>query len=147
VGRSEPDPIDVAARALRHRDRTRAQVSERLARAGVDDERREDALETLERVGYVDDARYALTRAAALAARGQGDEAIRYDLEGSGAAADAVEAAVASLEPEADRARAIVARAGRSARTAAQLARKGFSEESIEAAVGWEIAGAGGDGI
>jgi regulatory protein len=144
---SEPDPIDVAARALRHRDRTRAQVSERLARAGIDDERREDALDTLERVGYVDDARYAANRAAALAARGQGDAAIRYDLEGSGASPGVVAAAVASLEREADRARAIADRAGRTARTAAQLARKGFSEESIEAAVGWEIAGAGGDGI
>jgi regulatory protein len=143
----DPDPIDVAARALRHRDRSRAQVAERLAQAGVDTERREDALDTLERVGYVDDRRYAANRAAALAARGQGDEAIRFDLESSGAQADAVEAALAALEPEAGRACAIASRAGRTAKTAAQLARKGFSEESIEAAVGCDIAGADEGGV
>jgi len=52
-------PIEIAARALRHRDRSRRQLDERLARAGVDEARRAEALETLERVGYVDDGRYA----------------------------------------------------------------------------------------
>lgn len=137
----EKDPIDVAARALRHRDRSRAQVSERLARAGVDSEQRADALELLERVGYVDDARFAANRATALAARGLGDEAIRHDLEASGVAAEALEAAFDALEPEVDRARSIAAASGRTARTAAQLARKGFSEDSIETAVGTDIAG------
>jgi regulatory protein len=137
----EKDPLDVAARALRHRDRSRAQVSERLARAGVDDERREEALETLERVGYVDDARYASNRAAALAARGLGDAAIRHDLEASGVAAESLEEALAALEPEVERARAIALAQGRTARTAAQLARKGFSEDAIETAIGAEIAG------
>ncbi len=143
----EPDPIDVAARALRHRDRSRAQVSERLARAGVGDEQRENALDTLARVGYVDDARFAANRAATLAARGLGDEAIRHDLDGSGVPAEAADAALAGLEPEAARARAIAERTGRTAKTAAQLARKGFSEESIEAAVGWEIAGGSAGGV
>ena len=142
---AEPDPIDVAARALRHRDRSRAQVAERLARAGVGDAARDEALDTLERVGYVDDARYAANRAAALAERGQGDAAIRHDLKAAGVPAEAAAAAVAVLVPEADRARAIAARDGRTARTAAQLARKGFSEESVEAAVGYDVA-AGGDG-
>ena len=53
------DPIDLAARALRHRDRSRSQVDERLARAGVEDDRRADALDALERIGYVDDVRFA----------------------------------------------------------------------------------------
>jgi SOS response regulatory protein OraA/RecX len=53
------DPIGVAARALRHRDRSRRQIEERLARAGVEDDRRADALDALERIGYVDDARFA----------------------------------------------------------------------------------------
>ena len=139
----QPDPLDVAARARRHRDRSPAQVAERLARAGVTDAKADDALETRERVGDVDDARFAANRASALAARGMGDEAIRHDLEAAGVQADE---ALAGLEPEADRARAIAARLGRTARTAAQLARKGFSEESIEAAVGPDVAGgAGGD--
>src|SRR4051795_1480182 len=88
---AEPDPIDVAARALRHRDRSRAQVAERLARAGVDDQQGVDALDTLERVGYVDDGRYAANRAAALAERGFGDAGIRHDLEQAGVQAEALE--------------------------------------------------------
>jgi regulatory protein len=136
----EPDPIDVAARALRHRDRSRAQVDARLARAGVGEEQREEALDTLERVGYVDDSRFALTRAAALAARGHGDLAIRHDLEEAGVGAEQVAAALAGLEPESERARAVAARLGRTAKTAAQLARKGFSEEAVEAAIGPEFA-------
>lgn len=137
------DPLEVAARALRHRDRSRAQVAQRLERAGVDPVQQEEALETLERVGYVDDARFAAGRAAALAGRGLGDAAIRHDLEASGAAAEAVEAALAALVPEPARAAAIAQRAGRTAKTAAQLTRKGFSPESVESAVGWEIAGDG----
>ena len=138
--RREPDPIDVAARALRHRDRSRAQVDARLARAGVGEEEREEALETLERVGYVDDARFAQARAAALAARGLGDLAIRHDLEQAGVGAERVAAAVAGLEPESERARAVASRLGRTAKTAAQLARKGFSEDAIGAAIGSEFA-------
>ena len=41
----EQDPIDLAARALQHRDRSRREVEERLARAGIDEDRRNDALE------------------------------------------------------------------------------------------------------
>lgn len=142
---ADKDPIDVAARALRHRDRSRKQIADRLARAGIGDVRSEEALETLERVGYVDDGRYAANRAAALAARGLGDAAIRHDLEAAGVAAEAAEEAVAGLAPEAERARAIAARTGRTAETAGQLARqlarKGFGEDAIEAAVGLDVGG------
>lgn len=138
---AEPDPLEVAARALRHRDRSRSQVDERLARAGVDEEQRTEALETLERMGYVDDARFAATRAAALAARGLGDAAIRHDLESGGVTPELAEEALAALEAEADRARAIATRSGRTAKTAAQLARKGFGEDAIESAVGLDVAG------
>ena len=55
----ERDPVELAARALQHRDRSRRELDERLARAGVGDSERADALDTLERVGYVDDARFA----------------------------------------------------------------------------------------
>jgi SOS response regulatory protein OraA/RecX len=83
-------------------------------------------------VGYVHDGRYAAARAEALAARGYGDEAIRHLLGTDGVGAQQVEAALAALAPEQERAARIVARRGASARTAAQLARKGFAPETIE---------------
>ena len=132
---AEPDPIEIAARALRHRDRSRAQIAARLERAGVDDERSAEALETLERVGYVDDARFTAARAATLAARGLGDAAIRDDLEANAIDAETVAEALASLTPEAERATAIAEAEGRTVKTAARLSRRGFSEESIEAAL------------
>jgi regulatory protein len=133
---ADPDPIELAARALQHRDRSRQQLDERLARAGVDDAKRAEALETLERVGYVDDKRYALARATALAQRGYGDEGIRHLLEADGIPPAAVMGALAGLEPERQRAADLVARLGPGAKTAAHLGRKGFGEDAVEAAAG-----------
>ncbi len=136
----ERDPIDLAARALQYRDRSRRELDDRLSRAGVGDAERADALETLERVGYVDDARFAAARAEALAGRGYGDEAIRDDLERHGIAAAGAAEAIAGLDPELERARGLVERLGRSLKTAQYLARKGFGEESLETAVGSDVA-------
>jgi len=136
----EQPPLELAARALRSRDRSRRELDERLAKAGVDDEARAETLDTLERVGYVDDARFAGLRAATLAARGYGDEAIRHDLAEHRIAPAVVNEAVAGLEPEVERARRLVARLGRSRKTAGQLARKGFGQDALEAALGTEIA-------
>src|SRR5690349_2138433 len=106
------DPIDLAARALRHRDRSRSQIDERLARAGVEDDRRADALDALERIGYVDDARFAGQRAQSLADRGYGDDAIAALLAADGVGLEAAGEAVAALRPETERAAEIVARLG-----------------------------------
>jgi SOS response regulatory protein OraA/RecX len=135
------EPLDVAARALRHRDRSRRQVDERLARAGVEDDQRADALTALERIGYVDDARFAGQRASSLADRGYGDDAIRALLAADGIAPDIAGEAVGALRPEAERAAEIVASLGASPRTAARLARKGFGEDTVEAAAGAFAAG------
>lgn len=137
------DPIELAARALGRHDRSRRELDDRLARAGVAEPDREQALETLERIGYVDDSRVAAARAEALASRGQGDDAIQVDLESRGIAATIVEQALAALEPEALRAAAIADRLGRTPKTAAHLRRKGFSEDSVESALGGEIAAGG----
>ena len=136
-----PDPIELAATSLARGDRTRRELDERLERAGIDAEERETALETLERVGYVDDARVAVLRAEALAARGQGDEAIRFDLERRGLAAEHVEAALAALQPEAERARELAEQLGPTPKTLSQLRRKGFAADSLESAFGDVIAG------
>ena len=130
------DPIDLAARALRHRDRSRSQLDERLARAGVEDDRRADALDALERIGYVDDARFAGQRAASLAERGYGDDAISALLAADGVPPELAGEAVGALRPESERAAEIVASLGASPRTAARLARKGFGEDAVEAAAG-----------
>jgi regulatory protein len=106
----------------------------------VSDEERADTLDTLERVGYVDDARFAAARAAALAGRGYGDDAIRHDLETRGIDAECADEAIGVLDSERERARALVERLGRSVRTAQQLARKGFGQESLEAALGADVA-------
>jgi regulatory protein len=141
----DPDPLLHATRALQHRDRSAREIDERLARAGVGDEARADALETLERLGYLDDERFATGRADALAARGHGDASIRADLAAHGVAAELVETAIGALEPEAERARALVARHGVSARTARRLAARGFAPEAVEAALGGNVAADGAE--
>ena len=135
----DADPIDIAAKALRHGDRSRHAIDERLARAGVDEEARAESLATLERLCYVDDSRFASGRAAALAARGYGDAYIRFELERHGAKADSAARALAALEPESDRAREQLARFGATPQTLqkalARLSRKGFADESLEGIV------------
>jgi SOS response regulatory protein OraA/RecX len=91
-------------------------------------------------MGYLDDGRFALARAEALAARGQGDEAIQHDLAERGIECGIVTAALAALEPERERAASVAARLGRSPKTVALLARRGFDADSIEAAVGPDVA-------
>jgi SOS response regulatory protein OraA/RecX len=125
-----------AARALGPRERSRLALEERLARAGVPAATREEALETLERVGLVDDARTAVRRAEALAERGFGDAAIRYDLEQEGIAPELVEEALAGLDPERERARALVERRGADVRTGRWLSARGFDPATVEDSLG-----------
>ena len=123
--------IELAVRALRTRDRSAAELDARLARRGVGDAEREQTLETLERIGYVDDERFARTRAEQLAARGSGDALIRHDLESRGIADEAVEDALAELEPERERAARIVTQRGRSVKTVRYLASRGFGDDAL----------------
>ena len=139
----EPDavetaPLDLAIRTLRFRDRSAAEVAARLEQRGVGEAEREQALETLERIGYLDDERFARTRAEQLAGRGSGDALIRDDLERRGIAVELVDAALDALEPERERAARIVDRRGRSVKTARYLASRGFDAESVAALVAAE---------
>ena len=133
-----PDAVETALRALRFRDRTTAELDARLEQRGVGEAEREQALETLERIGYVDDERFARSRAERLAERGSGDALIRDDLERRGVAAEIVEAALAELEPERSRAARIVERRGPGEKTARYLAGKGFGEDALEGIVARE---------
>jgi regulatory protein len=127
--------IGAATSALGHRDLTVQRLDERLARAGVRTAERAEALQTLGRAGYVDDARYARARAEARAARGYGDAAIRFDLEREGVGREHLEAALDALAPESERAASLVARRGPGAATARFLARRGFGDDAVDSAV------------
>lgn len=122
-------------RALRHRDRSAAQLERHLADRGFDDEERRAALAALARTKIIDDARYAENRARTLAERGAGDAYIRHDLNVAGVTDEDIEQAFAGIEPERERARRVVARRGSGARTARYLAGKGFSEDVVRSAV------------
>jgi regulatory protein len=127
--------VESALRALRHRDLSARELDERLRAKGVSDAERETALETLERTGLLDDARFAESRARSLAARGAGDRAIRHALRAAGVATELIEDAVAGVEPERERAAAIVARRGEGPKTGRYLRGKGFSEDVIASVV------------
>ena len=129
-------PLDAAAAALARRDRSAAGLATYLEQRGIDPDAAADAVEHLSRAGYIDDARFAAARAEQLADRGWGDEAIRHDLERQGSASEATDGALATLEPESVRAFRLLGRYGRTDATARKLAAKGFSQDSIETALG-----------
>jgi regulatory protein len=135
------EALEVATRALRHRDRSQEALLTRLRAAGIAPAACEDALETLARAGIVDEDRFAHARATALAERGSGDALIKADLDSAGVPTEVVDAAVGALEPERDRATALAAARGESVATARWLARRGFASESIEAALPSLVAG------
>jgi SOS response regulatory protein OraA/RecX len=123
--------LRVAARAVRHRDLSRAALGERLAGAGVAPALRESTVDTLERAGIVDDHRGASERARFLAGRGFGDVAIRERLDANGFSEEAVADALASLEPEPTRAERLLAGSADRVRAARTLLRKGFDADSV----------------
>ena len=130
---AERDPLHLALRALRFRDRTAAELDARLDERGVTADERDEALETLARAGYVDDRRVARARAATLAERGAGDALIRADLSGRGVAPELVEEAIGTLAPERARAEQVLARRGPGSKTVRYLASRGFDEDTLEA--------------
>jgi SOS response regulatory protein OraA/RecX len=130
------DALDVASRVLARRDAARAELEQRLERRGVAPAARDEALERLTELGAVDDERFARSRAAQLAERGYGDEAIRADLELRGVAAEALAEALAGVAPEVERARPLIAARGVGSKTAAFLGRRGFGEDVLELAAG-----------
>jgi regulatory protein len=131
------EALQVAGRALRHRDLSASRLSERLRQRGIGAEARVEALETLSRSGLVDDERFARSRARALAERNYGDAAIRHELEAQRVAPELIEAAVADLAGEDDRAARVIARRGKSPKTLRYLAGRGFDPDVLEQALGY----------
>jgi SOS response regulatory protein OraA/RecX len=124
--------LAVALRALRYGEYSRSRLETRLQGRGASAGARQDALETLERAGLVDDARVAASRAQVLAGRGFGDAAIRFSLAQEGLATEVVDEALAALDPEPERARRLLDERGRTAKTARWLATKGFDAATVE---------------
>jgi SOS response regulatory protein OraA/RecX len=131
------EAVGAALRVLRYRDQSRRRLEQRLTRRGIRAAARDDALEALESAGFVDDSRVAAARAQALADRGYGDAAIRFALEAEGLVGEHVEAALASLEPEAERARALLAARGETVKSVRWLASKGFAASTLEDVAGF----------
>ena len=129
------DALDAAARALARRDRSEAGVRDLLRRKGIAEEDAAKAVETLRRIGAVDDDRFASAGAASLAERGYGDAAILFRLEREGVERELAVSAVEALEPEPERARRLVERRGATTRTARWLTARGFAGDSVEAAI------------
>jgi regulatory protein len=132
------EALALATRALARREHSAHGLRERLLRAGVPLPDADDALEELQRVGLLDDGRFAGERARVLAERGKGDAAIRFDLERAGVETTDIEAALAALEPESERASRVVDRRGASPATARLLASRGFEEAVVEGLVARE---------
>jgi regulatory protein len=133
-----PSALDLAVGSLQAHDRSRSDVEARLARAGVAPDEVGETLATLERLGYLDDGRYARARAEELAHKGYGDEWIRHDLHEHGVERETIAAAVEALTREPERAARLAAGSGSAPdrRLAARLHRKGFSADSVQAALG-----------
>jgi regulatory protein len=130
------ESLAAAGRALAQRPLSRRQVSERLRRRGVAPRVEQETLGTLAAAGLVDDARLARARAAALADRGWGDLAVAARLRREGLEEGEVRAALANLPPEAERAAALVADLADRRKAWSLLARRGFSPDASEGALG-----------
>ena len=132
--------LDRAARVLARRDHSTESLRAKLERSGISAQAQEGAVEMLARAGYLDDVRFARDRAAHLAARGYGDEWIRADLGAQGVAAEAVDEALAALEPERERALREAAELHGGLRAARTLGRRGFSIDALESVLGGTVA-------
>jgi regulatory protein len=136
----EPAPqreeaLAVATRALARREHSRQSLRERLLRARVGAGEADEVVEELLRLGLLDDGRFARERARVLAERGKGDQAIRFDLRREGVQGAEIEAALAVLDPERERAARLVVRRGATPATARLLASRGFDEDVVAAVV------------
>jgi SOS response regulatory protein OraA/RecX len=129
------DALAAGVRALARRDRSEQGLRGVLERKGVGELERDVTVAALQRHGALDDGRFALARAAALAERGLGDAAIAFRLERDGVDQEHSAPALAALEPERERAARLAERRGTGARTARWLAARGFAPESIETAI------------
>jgi SOS response regulatory protein OraA/RecX len=130
------DALERAGRAVSRRPLSEKRLEQRLEHAGLPFDARRSAVETLKETQLVDDPRLARERAAFLAARGWGDAAIAARLAGEGLSEGDARAAIEELPEEHVRARNLVAGNADRRKAWALLARRGFSTDSAEVALG-----------
>jgi SOS response regulatory protein OraA/RecX len=123
--------LSQATRTLATSARSRGELEQRLARSGHVGAAREQALESLDRAGLVDDARLAESRAAVLARRGYGDAAIRADLRRRRIGDESSRDAMAALEPELTRVQRLLVGQDVTPSLLRRLAGRGFSRETL----------------
>ena len=114
---ASPQALEAGLKALSRRELSRAELVARLERSGIDSEDAELASSQLTQAGYQSDERAAEERARVLAARLQGDLAIRVDLRRRGISEVDVDAALEGIDPELARAEALARKAGDAAAT------------------------------
>ena len=129
------DAFSAGIKALARKELSRAELTARLGRTGFDHEDVERAVNRLAEEGYQSDERAAAERARALAARRYGDVAIRADLRRRGIGDGEIELAFEGIVPEAARAEALSHRTDSPSKLDGALRRKGYTEDSIEAAL------------
>ncbi|MEX2102339.1 MAG: regulatory protein RecX [Gaiellaceae bacterium] len=125
-----------AGRALARRPLSEQRLEERLERAGVAADARQNAVTKLKASGLVDDTKLARGRADSLAGRGWGNGAIAARLAAEGFDESVARAAMEALEPEPERAVALVVGVPDRRKAWALLARRGFAPDSVETAIG-----------
>ena len=135
------EALGLALRTVSRRDVSTRRLRERLATRGVRADVADGAVTRLASAGVVDDARAAASRARSLAERGWGNAAVAARLAGEGFRADDVQAALAGLRPERERAEALAAKAGDPRTAWRRLARRGFAPETLEDVLGLLDAG------
>ena len=135
---AESDALETALGALRYRDLSEHELEQKLAARGFAESDQAQAVATLRRTGLLDEGRFAEGRAASLASRGAGDALIRDALRRAGVPPEVAEEAVVALEPEMQRALAVVERRGSGPKTSRYLATKGFSRDTIAEVVASE---------
>jgi SOS response regulatory protein OraA/RecX len=131
-GRRRATALAVAGSALRRRALSEQELDARLERRGVAAGDRDEARRVLTGAGYLDDARFARSRASALAERGSGDALIRHDLEQRGIAPELADEALAALLPESERLHTELQRRGTDPAALRRLAARGFPPELLE---------------
>ncbi|MEX2464997.1 MAG: RecX family transcriptional regulator [Gaiellaceae bacterium] len=130
------DALHRAGRALARRPLSEQRLEERLERQGLAPDARRNAVTRLKASGLVDDAKLARGRADSLAGRGWGNSAIAARLAADGFAESAARGAIETLEPEMERAVALVVNVPDRRKAWALLARRGFAPDSVETAIG-----------